>query len=104
MDISKYVNSTIQVYNVNKTGDGSIKKSGQKTIKARINSESTKYLDKDGEVKYSIGTIRTLEEINTNMYVNSNNTIYRIVTAMPIYELDGVSINHYRGVLADGQD
>lgn len=101
MDVSKYLNKKLQINKFIVNGNGEEIKTPYKVINGRINFEVIRYIDKDGNVKNTNGTIKTLEPLTMDMEIidTETNIVYRLQTCGPVYDLNGTTINHYKGVL-----
>ena len=101
MEVSKYLNKNIKINKIILNGKGEEVSTFYKEVKGRIKFEIIRYVDKDGNVKNANGTIKTMEPLSMDMEIIDIETgiIYRLQTAGPVYDLDGTTINHYKGVL-----
>lgn len=101
MDISKYLNKNIRINKIILNGKGEEVKSFYKEVDGRIKFEIIRYVDKDGNVKNASGTIKTMEPLTMDMEIIDTETglSYRLQACSPVYNLDGLTINHFKGVL-----
>lgn len=101
MDISKYLNKKIEINKIVINGKGEEVKTPYKVIDGRIKFEIIRYIDNNGDVKNASGTIKTLEPLTMDMEIidTETNIVYRLQTCGPVYDLDGTTINHFKGVL-----
>ena len=101
MDISKYLNKKIEINKISMNGNGDEIKTFHKIVDGRIKFEVIRYIDKNGNVQNARGTIKTMEPLTIDMEIIDieTNVSYRLETCGPVYDLDGSTINHFKGVL-----